>query len=895
MKQLRLPNISLGKFHISPLLLSFLIPFLGMTGVMVICQYFPFGVGSFLYSDAYHQYYPFFVEMRDAILSGKGLTWTWSVGLGLDYLGLFAYYLASPLNWLSILLPESMTLGYFTFLIPIKLGFAGLFFGMFLKKIFNRNDWSIALFGAFYATCAWALGYLWNIMWLDTFALLPLVILGMVSLLEKRKFVLYTLALFLAVVVNYYVGFFVCIFVFLSFICYEICCFKSIKKLLIDLGLMAFFSILALCMTLVLTLPAYMALQNTHSSVNAFPEDFRLNMVTDHTFAGLLKAMEKVAGNMNGGIAPTFKEGLPNVYSGVGTIVLAFLMLTSKNVKLREKLTTVALLIFFMLSFAIRQLDYIWHGFHFTNMIPYRFSFLFSFVLITMAYRAFTLWDSFKPWQIVVSAILAMVLVFFSEKSTEAVYVLFNFVLIALYGAVLLYQVLPIKQERKVKKDDQLHKQEARRKLCAQALTGVMVVELILSLVNFSVNFGGTNIAYYPKGKENSKQAIALMKELEKDNPFYRAEATHTNSLNDGALNGYNGITTFTSSAFVNVTEFMQALGYGAKDNYNRYCYEEASPVANLFLNLKYMIERDGIIEDNSYFDEVGRYGDVILLENNAYLPLGFLANKDLGELQFPIDGNGFTFQNNLIRAATGVENVFSIIKNTQITSASGIKLSNIYSSGYCRYKADSAGAVTFTYTFDQEGFFCIDINQTKRNNFTLKKNGVSLYRYQESYSLPQMASVCDVAPGDQVQVVFYCKAGEEGVITVDNGLLNEDKFRQAHSILDASTLSISAFDTTRIAGTIDCNREGLLYTSVPQNGNWTALVDGKPAQTVRVGGAMLGIYMTEGEHTVELVYQNDAFRAGLCLMIISFAIFGGLYLGKYKPYKKFRKKEENA
>jgi hypothetical protein len=339
----------------------------------------------------------------------------------------------------------------------------------------------------------------------------------------------------------------------------------------------------------------------------------------------------------------------------------------------------------------------------------------------------------------------------------------------------------------------------------------------------------------------------------------------------------------------------MQALGYGAKDNYNRYCYEEASPVANLFLNLKYMIERDGIIEDNSYFDEVGRYGDVILLENNAYLPLGFLANKDLGELQFPIDGNGFTFQNNLIRAATGVENVFSTIKNTQITSASGIKLSNIYSSGYCRYKADSAGAVTFTYTFDQGGFFCIDINQTKRNNFTLKKNGVSLYRYQESYSLPQMASVCDVAPGDQVQVVFYCKAGEEGVITVDNGLLNEDKFRQAHSILDASTLSISAFDTTRIAGTIDCNREGLLYTSVPQNGNWTALVDGKPAQTVRVGGAMLGIYMTEGEHTVELVYQNDAFRAGLCLTIISFAIFGGLYLGKYKPYKKFRKKEENA
>ena len=892
MKALRLPNVSLKKLPLSPLMLAFLVPFLGMTGVMLICQYVPFGTGSFLYSDAYHQYYPFFVEMREALLSGKGLTWTWSVGLGLDYIGLFAYYLASPLNWLSILLPDSMVLSYFTFLIPIKLGFAGLFFALFLKKIFGRNDWSIALFGAFYATCAWALGYLWNIMWLDTFALLPLVILGMIGLLEKRRFILYTLALFFAVVINYYVGFFVCIFVFLSFICYEICCFKSIKKLIIDLSLMAFFSILALCMTLVLTLPAYAALQNTHSSVNAFPEDFRLNMVTEHTFAGLLEAMGKVAGNMNGGIAPTFKEGLPNVYSGVGTIVLAFLMLTSKNVKLREKITTVALLIFFMLSFAIRQLDYIWHGFHFTNMIPYRFSFLFSFVILTMAYRAFTLWNSFKPWQIVISAILAMALVFFSEKSSGALYILFNLVLIVLYAAVLLYQVLPIKVERKTKKEEQLRKQADRARVCAQTMAGIMIVELILSLVNFSVNFGGTNVAYYPKGKENTAQAIALMKELEKDTAFYRAEMTHTNSLNDGALNGYNGITTFTSSAFVGVTEFMQALGYGAKDNYNRYCYEEASPVANLFLNLKYMIERDGMAEDNSYFDEVARYEDVILLENNAYLPLGFLANKELADLAFTIDGNGFTFQNDLIEASTGIENVFSTEKDLQITSASGITLSNIYSSGYCRYKATNAGAVTFTYTFDEAGFFCVDINQSKRNNFVVKKNGVSLYRYQEAYSIPQMASVCDVAPGDQVQVVFYCKAGEEGTISVDNGLLSEEKFRHAHSILSASTLSIDTFDTTHITGTIDCNRDGLMYTSIPQNGNWIATVDGKVVETVRVGEAMLGIYLTEGQHTVEIVYQNDAFRAGVCMTIISFLIFSAVYVLWYKPYKKFRKEE---
>ena len=897
MKQNRLPvhipekvQSFLQKFRGNYLLFAFLIPFLGMTGVMLVRQFQPFGKLSMLYSDAYHQYYPFFVEMRDSLLNGDGLLWNWSVGLGLDFLGLFAYYLASPLNWLSILVPKSMLLGYFSMLVPLKLGFAGLFFALLLKNIFGRDDWSIALFGAFYATCAWALGYMWNIMWLDTFALLPLVVLGMVSLLERKRFVLYTLALFSAVIINYYVGFFVCIFLFLAFFCYEICYFKGFKKFFIDLSLMGVFSLLALFMTLVVELPAYVALQNTHSSVNTFPETFRLNMVTEHNLKGLFEALGKVAGNMNGGIAPTFKEGLPNLYCGVGTIALAFLFITSKEVKFREKLCSVAMLLLFMLSFIIRQLDYIWHGFHFTNMIPYRFSFLFSFVLLIMAYRAFLLWEHFKPSQIITAAILSICIILCSEKSTEAVYLIFNLVLLVMYIAVLLYQVLPMASLKNKKKAEQDKLKEARRRLCAQTLAGVMAVELILNLVNFAINFAGTNIENYPKGKENAVQAIEYMQELEKDNLFYRAEATHTQSLNDGALNGYNGITTFTSSAFVNVTEFMQALGYGAKDNYNRYCYEEASPVANLFFGLKYMLERDGYVEANSYFDEVARYGSVALLQNNAYLPLGFLANSQLGEVDFGAHNNRITFQNQLVEAATGVKNVWSSLigSKVQVSATSSITLSSTESSGFCRYTAGGQGTVTFSFYPDKAGFFCVDIDQSKRNSFTVRKNGAFLYN--DSYSLPQMISVSDVVPGDRIDIAFTCKAGESGTINLKNGILNEELFRKAHGILNASTLQLSEFSTTYVAGTIDCNREGLLYTSIPQNGNWYATVDGKAVDTVKVGDAMLGIPMSEGMHTVTLTYRNDAFRAGLCATLLSTAVFAVLWIIFYKPFDKYRK-----
>ena len=139
-----------------------------------------------------------------------------------------------------------------------------------------------------------------------------------------------------------------------------------------------------------------------------------------------------------------------------------------------------------------------------------------------------------------------------------------------------------------------------------------------MNVLCFGLNFSFTFNTNYPKCTAATAAVLAFLEEREKDPLFYRTETTHSQTLNDGALNGYNGISTFTSSANVKVTEFMRALGYGAKNTYNRYCFEESSPVANLFLGLKYMVERDGEVEPNRYFDTVFSSGSVYLLENNA-------------------------------------------------------------------------------------------------------------------------------------------------------------------------------------------------------------------------------------------------------------------------------------
>ncbi len=902
---MKLPRNSLLKrIRIDYRILGFLIPFLAVVVTMILRQTEPFGDKySMLYSDCYHQYYPFFFAFRDALRNGESLLHSWDVGMGMDYLGLIAYYLASPLNLLSVLIPsDALVLEYFSMLMPIKLGFAGLFFAIFLSKVFRKNEISVAMFGTFYALCAWALAYQWNIMWLDTFALLPLVILGMLSLLRERKFILYTVSLFLSVFSNYYIGFFTCIFVLLSFICYEICCCKSFKRLLSDLMFMALFSALAIGLTAILTLPAYAALQTTQSSVNKFPTKLELNMTDLDTWAGFWDAMRQSAGNMNGGIEPSFKEGLPNLYCGVGTILLAFVYLTCRQVKLREKICCVGLLLFFFCSFIIRYLDYIWHGFHFPNMIPYRFSFLFSFVLLVMAYRAFQLRNRIRWWQLVIGAILSLGILFCYAQWDDPLYLVYNGVFLMLYISVLVFITLRKKMPESRRRKDKLayiQNRNFRRSLASFVFAGVMVIEMVLNLVNFSSAFPATGISNYPKETDYAASVIRYMKQREADNLFFRAEVTRSQTLNDGALNGYNGISTFTSSANVNVTKFMQALGYGAKDTYNRYRFEESSPISNLFLNLKYMIDRDGYVPENSYFDERNHFGDVYLLENNAYLPLGFLAETQLVNVDFSNVSNPLMFQNELLQAATGIEeDPWTLItgKKLSVSASDSVTLNTVTKTGYCSYQTEDKGTVDYTYVVDEAGFMCLSLHIYPKNNFNIYVNGIcqetngSEGSYGRAYSLPLTVAVGDVNPGDIVEVKFKCGANESGSMRVYAGVLDEQVFRKAYDILAASTLELTDFSNTHVEGTIDCNRNGVLYTSIPQNGNWIATVDGKPAQTILIGEAMVGLLLPKGEHTVVFTYENPDYSLGWKISLCCLLVFAGLIVYFYRPFLQKKK-----
>ena len=120
--------------------------------------------------------------------------------------------------------------------------------------------------------------------------------------------------------------------------------------------------------------------------------------------------------------------------------------------------------------------------------------------------------------------------------------------------------------------------------------------------------------------------------------------------------------------------------------------------------------------------------------------------------------------------------------------------------------------------------------------------------------------------------------------------MLNDTVFRRGYDILSSSTLHLTEFSNTVVEGVIHCNRDGLLYTSIPQNGtNWHAYVDGQEVDIRLVGDVMIALDLTEGDHTIRFEYRNPAFETGLKISLLCLGLFAAAIVltatyPKYKP-----------
>ena len=876
-----------------PLLLSFCLPFLIAGIALAVAGLYPFADRQVMAHDGWHQYYPFFRAFREKLITGGSLQYTWDVGAGTGYLSLFAYYLASPLNLLAVLVPASLLRELFAFLTVLKLGLAGLFFGFYLKIVYRKNDYAIPCFAMLYAFCAWACGYYWNLMWLDVFALLPLLVAGTVCLLRDGKYRLYVCALALSLWCNYYIAYFSCFFVLLCFAGFCLCCpngFKGFCRRFVRIGLC---TVLAFGIAAVLLFPTMLAMQTTNSATAKEVNLLALNMadgargviaesrgvwetLKTQTVPGVLTALRKTLVQLMPLPEITKMSGEPNLYCGFSVLILGIYYFCCRKIKLREKLYNLFLLLFFLLSFIFRILDYAWHGFHFPNMLPYRFSFLFSFVLLGMAYRAYQQMRSFKKWYLLLIVPIAALFVV-NLVGIAGVGKLKWLLTGMVFAGMLLYFLI--------------YSRKGKRRTCATLLLlAIFLCEAVLSLACGVNKVGTTTRSAYPK-EEASVQALleyAEERDAQSGTLFSRTEMTNTQALNDGALNGYRGVSIFTSSANVNFNRFSRALGLSSWPGSNRYAYYEGTPFANMMLGLKYLLDRDGQHRNRSYHELLASSGEVKLLENRTFIALGFMA--DAGLADFVREKNAtdpIKEQASLFRAATGLDGAlyteiyYDSLREAEDCSlvARGSETGQFY---FNAKNADEDAQISVVYIVPQDGLYSATSSSSNTENMSVYLNDTFLF--SRNIKARSLFSLGDLNAGDELRFTFTAKAGKEGTLPLNVARMDNDLFDAGYAKLADEPWLLTEVTDTYLSGTVTAKQDGLFYTSVPYEPGWTAYVDGRQvalavsydalSEDVKLTDAVVAFPLPAGEHKIELRYEAPGVKLGAVVSAVSLLIF---------------------
>mgnify|MGYP000578254973 FL=1 len=375
--------------------LSALAPMTIMLVVWAFMGMYPFGSKSLMAVDFGQQYISFFGLLKNAILTGdlSSLSYSFTKSLGGDMIGVLGYYLMSPFNLIYILMPLKY-FGAAVFLtIWLRYGAIGLSFAFLLIKRYKgleSRKWMVPLFSTAYALSGMLVSYQMNVIFYDAMIMLPIVIVYLEQLLDGEAPYRYSFVLGLAVLLQFYMGYMISIFVALY------ACFYVSPRLMVEGDLKTklknyippllqavIYSIIGIGTAAVLLLPVFFNLLESKGQIGGG---------MTFSFAFQINPLDILAKMVIGGFDTTsgWSAGpnLPNIYIGaLGFLGFIFYFL-SKNVSKVKKWAAGIVTLVFLTSFVNEFVSKIWHMGQNPAGFFFRFSWLFSFFMLLLAYQA---------------------------------------------------------------------------------------------------------------------------------------------------------------------------------------------------------------------------------------------------------------------------------------------------------------------------------------------------------------------------------------------------------------------------------------------------------------------------------------------------------------------------
>ncbi len=885
----------------SYLIWTFLLPFSLMLLVYVMDGVWPFGGRSVLVLDLNGQYVGFFEALRGFAHGDGSMLYSFSRSLGGEMMGIYAYYLASPLSYIVALFPADMMTEALFFLFVLKAGLAGLTFGWYAHKRHLSNSYTTVAFSCLYALCSFAIVMQNNTMWMDNLILLPLLTMGIEELVRNRRYRLYVTSLALSLLANFYIGYMCCIYTMVYFL-YCFYAYGSRRRNPLREGgqygrallRMAVYSALAIGIAAIIILGASYSLsfgKNEFSNPNFTPE-LRFDPLS--FFVKMLP----------GAYDTVEPEGLPTVFCGTLVLFLVPLYLFNRRIERRERIASLVLLAVFYVSMSVSTLDILWHGGQAPNWLNYRYSFMFCFLLLVMSMRGLRRLSDLSRVQIGVTVALPAALVLlalllkngaldpFCEASDAAWSpwaVLFSLVTIALFGALLfLWKLSP----------------EGRRGLLSLCLLLVVVAEVllngILQITALHVNVGATDRQSYVSYQKTTGQAVEWVKTNRPG--FYRMETDYHRVVNDTMELGFRGVTNSTSTLNAKTLTFLSSLGLLADSHWSE--YKGSTLTLDSLLGIRYLVT-------GAFSRPISAYTSVIdLASNSVYenpyaLSLAFAASAAANGYTADAYPNPFERQSALVAALRGgvkSELYTSLLYATRVENATDSHkdyaeqevayyevLSNVYNenkdaleSGEMDITGMSApdATITFTVTMPKDGQLYFYVPTDYQNEVGVYVNG-GYHSDYNSHNGDYIKSVGYFSTGESVEVTLKMEGCIWFAFPYDAKLFyvqNDEAIAEAMDDLSLGNATFGNCYDDHIVGRVTTTEgRNILFTTIPYDAGWRVTVDGREVGTYMTADALLAVDLSAfaaGEHSFEMVYAPDCYLVGRVVSITALCIF---------------------
>ncbi len=826
-------------------LLAFFIPFGAMLGICIANGVYPFGKNSFMHCDMYHQYVPFLVEFWRKLHTGGSLIQDWNLGLGTEFTAVFAYYLATPTNWLVYFCPEHLIIEFMTFMILIKIALCGLTGAFYLRSRFQTSSPMVLAFSTLYALSGFVAAYNWNHMWLDVVWLAPLVILGLERLVKERKCRLYCLTLAASIFTNYYLSVMLCVFLVFYFIVLLFTSGLKWKDKIVAVMNFGVYSLLGGGMVGILLIPVMFVMRATGFDDSTFPKTLEfyfggLEVITRH-FLTIPKEI---------GL-----DHWPNIYCGIAMFFLIPMYLFCGKIPLKQRIAKVLLAAFMMLSFSTNILNFLWHGFNYPNSLPARQSYLYIFLLLTMGFEVVL---HVKTWKIqwfslaavAGTAIMALCSIFVTTDGFTVEVAALSWCFFCLYLAFGILQFLLPK----------------RRTVLMWIVIALFVGESIANMAVTSVPV--VQRKYYATKWENYENLLEVARQESGEDEFYRFQSFCYMTKNDGMLAGYPGISVFSSTTNSSIKDLYNKMGMeGTKVSYYS---EGVTALTSALLGVRYTFSEQE--EGEELYTLIAESGKMKLYENKYTLPVGYGLTEELAqEFEEIIRGSN----SNNLQAQNKLNTALGIRETLFIYQGKGSELEVNQDGYYYAYIAGDVGETVLMNSVaavgdadtasgddaDSDG----DVEEAEADTFSkefdkLKKNALIEIGELEKGTVWKFTAKEEEYQDKEVQAWVY--------------KLNVSALEQAIEKLSENPFRVTDYGDGYMKGTVDMATVGKLLLSIPADEGWVITVDGVTAETERWMDAFISIPVTEGEHEISLKYEVRGLGAGMAVSLMCIGLF---------------------